>query len=666
MNPEDEAMMNSKCSIHFTSVDAICYMALAMCLPLGVAAQSPIAIKDPALLGYPLKAEVSVFSVKLEQLLPCRTLLADSSGGGLLLDLGDSTLSGRVYWGQAFFDMPTADYAETEFARQSEVRNGRARIELQAFFDPGNVVNANRWVDRGVVGYRLDLLQTRMARTVHAGVFDSHVYFQKRGNVFAPIVSITEGPSVALIESSHPEWIVISFETDLPSTGRIEVEGIGLFADPMVVRRHEIRVERLKANKAYTYRVLANAGADTASTPWLVFRSAPRKGQGDIVFAYAGDARQSTGGYDYAYQGINRRVMGRLTSQAFRQGASFLLFGGDMVGGYTNSASSMRQQLKAFKQTIMGFTHSRPLYTSVGNHESLLHSFDDKSARGIGMDKWPYDSASTESMIGKEFVLPLNAPEPYKGMPPYSETVYAFQYGNLYFIVLNSVYWWTSHNRIPELGGSPEGYILPNQLTWLEGQLRKADADPTVRHILVMSHEPPFPAGGHVKDAMWHGGDNRVRAYRRVAGDSIVAFPMGIVEVRNRMWEMVSATRKVAAVLSSDEHNYHRFLISSQTPVGDMTRDDLNRNGILDDGVLSPEPAFRTPTWFIISGGAGAPYYTDQPSPWQESVRCFTPQHHVVMFRSTARGLSLEVFGLNGQLLDRVDDLGAVRRTPQR
>jgi hypothetical protein len=484
--------------------------------------------------------------------------------------------------------------------------------------------------------------------------------------VFTPIVSITEGPSVALIESSHPEWMVVSFETDLPSLGSIEVEGIGRFADQAVSRRHEIRIERLKANSKYRYRAMAIAGADTAATPWLRFSSAPRKGQTDIVFAYAGDSRQSTGGYEYTFQGVNRQVMGQLTVQAFRQGAAFLLFGGDMVGGYTNSPQHMRQQLKAFKRTTMAFTHSRPLYTSVGNHEGLLHSFDDKSTRGIGMDKWPYDSVSTEALVAREFVHPLNAPQPYDGMPPYRETVYAFQYGDVYVIVMNSIYWWTSHNRIPELGGSPEGYILPNQLNWLADQLRKADADPTVRHILVMSHEPPFPAGGHVKDAMWHGGDNRVRAYHRVTGDSIVGFPMGIVEVRNRLWELVSGTRKVAAFLASDEHNYHRFLITSRTPVGNMKLDDRNKNGILDDGVLSPDPAYGSPTWFIISGGAGAPYYTDQPSPWQESVHRFTPQHHVVLFRSTTRGLALEVYGLHGQLLDRVDDLGAARRAPPR
>jgi hypothetical protein len=240
--------------------------------------------------------------------------------------------------------------------------------------------------------------------------------------------------------------------------------------------------------------------------------------------------------------------------------------------------------------------------------------------------------------------------------------VFAFQYGPVKVIVFNNNYWWTSHNRIAEFGGSPEGYILPEQLRWIERELKKTEDDATVRFVLLLGHEPVFPGGGHVADAMWHNGNNNVRAYMVGDGGKPQPFPMGIVEVRNRFWEIVSKNPKVAAVLGSDEHNYQRLLVDARMQVGVPALDDRDKNGKLDDGVLSPDSAFGLPTWCIISGGAGAPYYTQQPSPWQGSVVRFTAQHHYVFFQADENRMGCRVYSVSGQLLDEEPDLLAVKR----
>jgi hypothetical protein len=134
-----------------------------------------------------------------------------------------------------------------------------------------------------------------------------------------------------------------------------------------------------------------------------------------------------------------------------------------------------------------------------------------------------------------------------------------------------------------------------------------------------------------------------------------------MVDVRNQLWTLLSAEPKVALVLGSDEHNYQRLLIDRTTPVGIPAQDDRNGNGILDDGVFSPNPGFRYPTWFVISGGAGAPYYTREDAPWSGASKYFTPQTNFLVISADERTIGIRVYSSTGQLLDRVDDLKAVK-----
>jgi hypothetical protein len=623
--------------------------------------QVPSTVKDPFAAGMALRPEQRQFALHLRQLQPSRTITVDSTGRGLQLDLLDSALYGRVHAGQAYFEHEIADEPEVMFRTSTDIVNGRAVIPLRTYFDSTSRSNANGWVNSGILGYRLEITTMKSGRPVNAGIFDSRVYFRLKDSLFHPIVSIIEPPMVALIQSDHPEWMVVSFTADRPCQGLVEVEKLGLFVGDAAAERHEIRVSGLRPATGYRYRAFAVAGDDTAFTPWFRFTSAPVKGEGSVVFAYAGDGRASAGGGEFSYVGVNRQTGTEIARQIFRHRAAFLLFGGDLAAGYTNSLEELQMELMAFRGTYASYLSSQPLYAGTGNHEALANAFEDGSRWGLTMDKWPYESSSAEAMFAKLFIHPSNGPKAVPGRPPYDETAYAFQYGPVKVIVLNTNYWYTSHNRIPEYGGSPEGYILPEQMEWIKEEVRRGDADPTVRSMVMLAHEPVFPGGGHVGDAMWHRGNNNRRAYTLEGGKAEPVGP-GIVEMRNELWKTASQSRKVAVVLGSDEHNYQRYLITRNTPVGIPAKDDLNGNGILDDGRFSANPDFARPLWFAVSGGAGAPYYTREAAPWSGSSKFFSAQHSYIIFRADRKKIGMEVYSESGQLLDRVDDLMGVKR----
>ncbi len=623
---------------------------------------APLGVVNPETRGYRLVPPHQRLVLTPAQLFRDGIVGMDQDSLGLEVDLGDTTLFGIVYSGPFYFEYRLSDYLFPRYREASRLRKGRGVIRIKNFFVQWRHQNVNRWTDQGVMAYRLNLWRRTPDGVEPLGMYDACVRFKRKGREFLKGLTITEGPIVNLVTSDHPDWMVISLETDRPSRVQIHLSDGREFSDGARAIRHEVKIEGLQPNREYRYRVVALTADDTLTTPEFPFRSAPPKGAPEVVFAYTGDGRSGYGGGERAYLGVNQYTLRQIGAAVYRQGADFLLFGGDMINGFTDNYDDITMQFRAFKQSFFGFLVQRPLYTAVGNHEALLHHFTKKGARPLFMDKWPYDSLSVEAVFGRNFVHPENGPKEYPGTPPYRENVYSFTYGNVKIIVYNNNYWWTSHYAIPRFGGSPEGYILPNQMEWIRGELEAAEKDPKIHHVFLMAQEPVFPNGGHVKDAMWYSGDNTVRAYLARNGESPVPFEKGIVEVRNQFWELVSNSSKVVAVLGSDEHGYHRTLITRQTPVGLFPQDDLNGNGKLDDGQISPNPKFRYPTWFIVSGGAGAPYYVQEKTPWTEWVKLYSSNYNYLIFRVKGEQVTLEVYTLTGQLLDHEEDLRQVKR----
>jgi hypothetical protein len=314
--------------------------------------------------------------------------------------------------------------------------------------------------------------------------------------------------------------------------------------------------------------------------------------------------------------------------------------------------------LKGWKQALAGFWRSNPVYPAMGNHETLLNVFDDNSAGGLSLDKWPYETDSAEAVFAQEFYNPLNGPpvsDPRR--PTYKENVYEFQYGPVLCIAFNNNYWWTTNEKISEYGGSPEGYIMEDQLQWVEEALADAETDPTIKYIVLFAQEPVFPCGGHVGDSMWWDGDNNLRAHTFTDGE-VVPDGEGMIDVRNRFWGAIANSSKVAAVLAGDEHEYHRLLVDSKTPVGVMPADDTDGDGVLDQ--YSPNPDFKYPVWQLTAGTAGAPYYAREETPWEPVM--LSSQHGYILFKADSEKISATFYSTTGQAVDHVDDLMEVKR----
>ena len=74
-------------------------------------------------------------------------------------------------------------------------------------------------------------------------------------------------------------------------------------------------------------------------------------------------------------------------------------------------------------------------------------------------------------------------------------------------------------------------------------------------------------------------------------------------------------------------------------------------------------------TWFIVSGGGGAPFYAGEDAPWNsywtskadpaERLRgyYYSSQENLLIIDASEERVSVEVYNLHGELIDKVDDL---------
>ncbi|MEE3373076.1 MAG: metallophosphoesterase [Planctomycetota bacterium] len=590
--------------------------------------------------------------------------------------IGADRLYGRVLVGPYPFQARISRFRRKRFSDDDvALVRGRATVPLDPFFTRGSTRNSEGWGSgsQGSLAVRLELSLANQGPDTRLGVYDTFVTVQHSPEGYQLQPSILEGPLIHRVNSDHPEWVVLSLVTDVTegvvvhlSDGR-QVMGVALPTEETGWYRYEIQLDGLKA--ATTYRYQVRVGPTHSAE--VAFRTAPPKGAATVRFAFIGDSRAGVAHGLTRYVGVNYDVMERLSALALQADSQLILFGGDLCSGYTDIEGDFRAQLRAWKQTVSGLGGRVPVYTIPGNHEALMYSVADPASRyGIGFDRWPYATASTEAVFADEMVNPTNAPVPRPGFPPYRETAYSFQYGCVRFIGLNTNYWLQSDTprnpargqQINQLsavyGGCPEGYVMEEQLRWLEGEIRHAEEDPTVRYSVLFGHEPVFPNGKHLADAMWYNGDNRSRAHVFVDGQLVPA-KQGILEVRNRIARAVSAAKKMACVINSDEHAYYRTLIDKRVPVGDESDLQEGRVGVTD-GRVSPLSGLSGPKWYVVSGGGGAPYSAEKSSPWNRYWKKrsdrrgyrYSPQEHVVLFEASPQGLALRVVNSLGEQID--------------
>jgi hypothetical protein len=379
------------------------------------------------------------------------------------------------------------------------------------------------------------------------------------------------------------------------------------------------------------------------------------------------DSRQCPGGGELGFGGVNYRIAQQFMVDLYRRGADLVLFGGDLVNGYTSSKESYLRQLGTWKKAVEPVGSFIPIYEGMGNHEQVGDYF--KVSRPEQKDLTIYTNRageeSGEALFADQFVNPRGSvygfgPPPPENLwpgagqelavevgefglpqevgPPYDETVYSFNYDNIHFVSVNTNYWHTgvyygSRDQVSAaielVGGNREGYIMEKQLAWLRRDLDAAQADETIDWIILFTHEPPFPVGGHLRDAMFWGQSGRGHE----GGMNDPGAPSGdVIDMRNRFWGLISSYPKTLMVMDGDEHNYSRTYIDS-----------------------SIHPGYRHPVWQITSGGAGAPFYgQDLSAPWTNQVRRFTSVPHYCLVTVHGEEARLEVWTRSGRLVEGV------------
>ncbi|MFW6125121.1 MAG: metallophosphoesterase, partial [Pirellulales bacterium] len=535
--------------------------------------------------------------------------------GGLKLDfrgvteLLDGTgvdptkIHGTAYCGPYPFEAAEAGFAYKRFRLRSSIRGGRAALKIGRLLKPK--YNSEQWIDRGTLSLRVVLRLEQPGRDRPLGTYDTFTAFVKDDAGFNKRPWLVQGPSVNRLASDAPSRAVLRFKTDEPVPAVVLLDD-GRELTSRAGREHVVPITQLPAGRRLGYRIRVG---ELTSRRYTI-QAAPAKGAGPVRFAYCGDSREGVGTGEQALMGVNYQTLQRHAARAYRRGAQFFLFGGDLIHGYTTSPPDFRTQLAGWKQAMAGYWAERPVYPAMGNHEALLRVFRHPGGGRVMIDRWPYAGASAEAVFAAELLNPDNGPTPVDPRrPPYSESVFTFQFGLVRVIAVNNNYWYSDAPQ--RVGGSPEGYIFDDQLRWIENWLDDAERDPTVKYVVLYAQEPVFPCGGHTADAMWYDGDNNVRAYTYRDG-SLGPARDGILDVRNRLALAVARSSKVAAVLCSDEHAYYRVLIERRVPVGVPRRDDRDRDGVIDwEGgePASPLNALPRPVWYLTSGGGGAPYY---------------------------------------------------------
>lgn len=450
--------------------------------------------------------------------------------------------------------------------------------------------------------------------------FDGRVYFDPE--TLADTVNIDFGPIVDQVTSTSA---IISWRTDRPATGTVHLANRSL-SDQTETTWHQLPVKGLQPGHAYEYSVQSGATRTRGFTFQTDDPGAPFR------FATMVDSRESVGPGERRFSGVAGRALALLGSHAYYNDIDFILFAGDLINGYTTSVRDFQLQLEAFQRAMEPVHNRLPIYEGMGNHEALIDIWRIDGNK-VHIDKAGDDSA--EAVFADTFVNPANGPaDEGPQTPPYAENVYWFDHGNARFFVLNNNYWWVSNPHI--YGGNLEGYILPNQIDWLREQVALADADPKIQHLFYAAQEPPFPNGGHTADSMWYlGGDTN-------RDGEINEADIDIVEKRNTLWEIISASPKSVAFITGDEHAYSRILITGETPVGHRRTQD------------GREAAFVHPVWQVTSGGAGAPWYDRElHMPWAGELAKHATQPHYALFSVDGPRVTLDVYAQTGQLIDQ-------------
>lgn len=536
----------------------------------------------------------------------------------------EPTPRGVVYLGLRVEEDPlAAPRHRREFA---EALDGAARAHrvvapVRSVLKPA--YDVNRVLERGYgeVAWRVEAYDPQGGSTVS---FDGRTAFRLDGPRFVQLPTITVGPSVHRLDADT--W-VLRVETDVPTAAAARIDSLDVVTSDAASMQHELVFVGLTSlpSAAHTATVAVSNGVESSLAP---SRSFQRYVGGPLRVAIASDSRSGVAPGLESYGGVNATVLHSLFTRAAREGIHAIFFPGDLIDGYVTEPEVYDWQLRHWLQVTEPVGGAVPIYTGMGNHEALVHLWSDRRML------YRAGAESAEERFAAMMVNPRSSYPPARpGEPSYAETVYGVDLGEVHFAMLNTNYAYARYRRgevegsVERYGGlgNREGSLRPEQLAWLDSDLQAA-RDRGAKHLIVMGHEPAFPAGGHKHDAMWwHGEIEEVNA------------------MRESFWRILGKYG-VLAYVSGDEHNYSRALIGDETV-----------------------PGAQASVWSIISGGCGAPYYAkDVPEAYAERLHTFSAQQHITLWTFDGDRVVLEVIGITGGLIERVELVGAREASVER
>ena len=429
---------------------------------------------------------------------------------------------------------------------------------------------------------------------------------------FQKAPAIVQGPFVDCVTACSA---TISWEFNQPVACELILDpGNKVIRPEGVQRRYEIYISDLESSTFYGYTIRYPFDEISFTTPENKFRTAPPTGADDpFSFAVLSDCRATYGSGDYSVEGVNLNVLRSLLSESFRDSATLILLPGDLVSGYVSEPADLAREFQSLNRIMVPVGSKIPIYEGMGNHDLVSNYIQGNRYA----DYYPKsgDEAS-EVIFASHFVNPANGPAPASpDFPPYKENVYSLDWGNSHFTMLNHNYMQKGEGiNVARQAGVTEGFLRDEQLIWLEHDLRDA-RQRGLRHLFVFLHEPAFPNGGHVEDAMWWSGE----------------IPE-ISKMRDRFWSIL-CTHQVTAVFCGHEHNYSRALIDE-----------------------SVNPSFTTPIWQIVTGGGGASFYAqDKATPWAHTVKQFYPLTHYCLVKVEGNKVFLTVKTESGIIIENVE-----------
>ncbi|MEM6271758.1 MAG: metallophosphoesterase [Bacteroidota bacterium] len=533
---------------------------------------------------------------------------------------------GLIPYGQAPHPLPV-------FRFEKKLEAGKVSIDIaNDFKDPYDFVNwkRNHYL---TLGYRL----TDPAGSI---LFDGEVSLTGTGP-FAVAPSIYEGPFVGNVRADGAD---IWCRTTLPIAASVQVNG-KTYRDKVASTFHHWEIAGLTANQLYEYTVTYG----DLKQQYAFKTALPKGSRAPFVFGYASDSRHAKGSGERRVYGTNAYIMKKIAALAYREKAAFVQFTGDMINGYLRDNAEQQLQYTNWKKAVEPFWHYLPFYIGMGNHEALGFIFrgEDKYWKGF-IDAFPYATQSAEAAFAEAFVNPRNGPKSEDGnqydpdpqaidFPSYAENVYAYTYGNVAMIVLNSDYWYApTLGKNPATSGGLHGYIMDNQLQWLGETLARLESDQAIDHIFVTQHTPVFPNGGHAGDDMWYRGNNKKRPF--IAGKPV---DQAIIQRRDAYLDLlINRSSKVVAVLTGDEHNYNYLQLTPQVPIYPPDYPH--------EKVKVSRPIFQ-----INNGAAGAPYYAQEVLPWSSFTQSFSVENALCLFYVDGGKISMVV--LNPDTLNIID-----------